>query len=525
MKRWLALTLTLFLHGTMAWAAGPILPQIFTSPGGEQSRAIDVVPDPANLRADWFRYFAVKPDELATRVNTAKLLLDRRYGVTGQEAGSGDGIRMVNRIKANLDAFAKASSLRDPQNLPSPEVLDRYTPGQALSLVKALRKARQDLRYERNDTDALESRVDDALRQSDQQMVAYLQIGVGNPARVDAGMEIMAERTAAVTSQLQLRLRYRALEIREGQLNELARAEAVAERRLTASPGEITRLEEQIKALEPELEESYARVFNERRRVLESNADTLEDEIAARYRQQRATNASVVFETANLRLESLKMQRDLAVMLATPEVADFGAIRARMTDFNARLEQIRQSLDQWLTASERERDRAGALLSTADQGPTLQTTVRLMNQDRLRLAQETVSAVSVLSSEITQLEFLTRWTTRAVTDNEGPIARAIGTMSASASAAGTWLSGITDRSLFKLGETPITLAGLFKVVMIVLLSWVFSWMFRRILVNVGHRFENESQSLVFIISRLSHYLIILIGLIAGLSSIGLNFTN
>jgi small-conductance mechanosensitive channel len=82
-----------------------------------------------------------------------------------------------------------------------------------------------------------------------------------------------------------------------------------------------------------------------------------------------------------------------------------------------------------------------------------------------------------------------------------------------------------DRSLFKLGETPVTLSGLFKVVVIILFAWALSWVFRRVLVNVGHRFENESQSLVFIISRLSHYLIILIGIIAGLSSIGLNFTN
>ena len=88
-----------------------------------------------------------------------------------------------------------------------------------------------------------------------------------------------------------------------------------------------------------------------------------------------------------------------------------------------------------------------------------------------------------------------------------------------------WTSGITDRSLFKLGSTPITLTGLFKLILIILFAWFLSWVFRRLLAGVGHRFEKEKQSLLFIISRLAHYLIIGIGIIAGLSSIGLSFAN
>ncbi|MEZ5739799.1 MAG: mechanosensitive ion channel [Burkholderiaceae bacterium] len=84
---------------------------------------------------------------------------------------------------------------------------------------------------------------------------------------------------------------------------------------------------------------------------------------------------------------------------------------------------------------------------------------------------------------------------------------------------------MTDRSLFKLGETPITLSGLGKVLLIVLLAWLISLAFRRGLAKLGRRFPKDSQALMFVISRLAHYLIIAIGVIAGLSSIGLNFTN
>lgn len=526
MKQWLALLLIVFLNGTTAWAAGPVLPQIFKSGAtdSQADRKIDVVPDPASLRADWFRYFAVPGDQLDERVASAKQLLDRRYGEQARQTDP-DLLRTVNRIQASLDAFAKASDLRDPQNLPAPEVLDQYTPEQALSLVSALRKARLDLTYESNDTDALQSGIDDALRQLDQQMVSYLQLGSGEAGKLAAGLNIMSERITTATSQLQLRLRQRALEIRKAQVDELARAEAVAEQRLVASDDEIRRLDAELTAISPVVDARRRAVFVERRRVLESSVDTLEDELAARYRQQRAIKASVALESAVLRELNLRTQRDLAGMLVPGADFDPAPINDRLSVLADRMKEARENIERWRNGSERERERAGALLSNTGDGPPVQDAVRLMNQDRLRLAQETVSDLSLLTDELTQLEFLARWTSRTLHSHEGPIARVFSRVSESAAGAGQWVAGAMDRSLFKLGETPVTLSGLFKVVVIVLFAWALSWIFRRVLVNVGHRFENESQSLVFIISRLSHYLIILIGIIAGLSSIGLSFTN
>ncbi len=158
MKRWLAIVLVSLLLGAPARAAGPVLPQIFKTSPTSESRKIDVVPDPGNLRSDWFRYFNVENDELAARVKAASDLLTRRYGPQSEQFGARRSSQ-IDRIRVNLEALLAARNADAPQSLPAPGVGDQYTPDQALALVSALRQARQDLGFERNDVAAMAASV------------------------------------------------------------------------------------------------------------------------------------------------------------------------------------------------------------------------------------------------------------------------------------------------------------------------------------------------------------------------------
>lgn len=521
MKRWLAIVLMSLLFGAPVWAAGPVLPQIFKSTANGDSRKIDVVPDPGNLRSDWFRYFNVEGDELANRIKVANELLTRRYGPQSQLYGARRSSQ-IDRIRVNLEAYLAAQAMDVPQSLPAPGVVDQYTPSQALELVAALRQARQDAGFEKNDVAAMGASVKTTQQSIDQRMASYLQMNETNPDKLDSGFQIMAKRTAVATTELQLISRRAAAELREKQVKELKQAEALAEQRLVATPAEIERLGTEITRLEPLVDEQRELVFNEERRVLQSSAVTLEDEVAGRYRKQRAIRASVSLESSLLQLEGLRTQRALSEMLVGGPDVSLPAVRKQLDALRDAETHAKQNIRRWLNDSERERDRAGAGLSSNN---TVQTPIGLMNQDRLRLAQDSVSALAALSAQLVQIDYLRRWTSRTMHNQEGILTRIGSTASEWGSAAVGWTSGITDRSLFKLGSTPITLVGLFKLVLIILFAWLLSWIFRRLLASVGHRFEKEKQSLLFIISRLAHYLIIGIGIIAGLSSIGLSFAN
>ncbi|PSW05535.1 potassium transporter KefA [Photobacterium lipolyticum] len=85
-------------------------------------------------------------------------------------------------------------------------------------------------------------------------------------------------------------------------------------------------------------------------------------------------------------------------------------------------------------------------------------------------------------------------------------------------------SGFLTGSLFKIGDTPVTILGLLRVVLIVTIALFFSSLLRRMLAKIAERNEDESSAL-YTIGRLGHYVILLVGMMIALSSIGLDFSN
>ena len=93
--------------------------------------------------------------------------------------------------------------------------------------------------------------------------------------------------------------------------------------------------------------------------------------------------------------------------------------------------------------------------------------------------------------------------------------------------AKTWgrLVRVAEVSLFEIGDAPVTPAGLFKMVLIMLLAIGASWLIRYLLNRGISRDKVSKQAAAYTLGRLLHYLIILIGIFAALGSIGIDFTS
>lgn len=80
--------------------------------------------------------------------------------------------------------------------------------------------------------------------------------------------------------------------------------------------------------------------------------------------------------------------------------------------------------------------------------------------------------------------------------------------------------------LFSLGGTEITTLGIMRVIAIWLLAWLVSKFIRQALDRfAAHREEVISPASLYVLSRVIHYVVIVLGLIIGLSSIGISFAN
>ncbi len=79
--------------------------------------------------------------------------------------------------------------------------------------------------------------------------------------------------------------------------------------------------------------------------------------------------------------------------------------------------------------------------------------------------------------------------------------------------------------IFALNETPINGLGIIKLIAILMAAWWLSKLLRRLLDRFGEKQAKVSRTSLYTMGRIIHYLILTIGILIGLSSIGLDFTK
>jgi small-conductance mechanosensitive channel len=87
--------------------------------------------------------------------------------------------------------------------------------------------------------------------------------------------------------------------------------------------------------------------------------------------------------------------------------------------------------------------------------------------------------------------------------------------------ANDWLS----TSLFRIGEAPVTVYGLLRIALFLLLAVVASRVVRMLINRFGTRESGHSSAGLYTVGRLAHYVLIAAALLIGLASIGLDFSQ
>ncbi len=80
-------------------------------------------------------------------------------------------------------------------------------------------------------------------------------------------------------------------------------------------------------------------------------------------------------------------------------------------------------------------------------------------------------------------------------------------------------------SLFDIGDTPVSAYGLLRVALIMVLAVLLSRLARHLLARFGARQPGSASAGLYTIGRLLHYVLITAGLMVGLASIGLDFSQ
>lgn len=485
------------------------------------------VPDPRQLEPGWWRYFAVEGEQLETQINNTLEGLDRlMLDLSGDLRASASPF--VELIRANLRALPQTLNLKpEPSSQAQPRSpRESYTVGELLDLHRQLREKQLAIQEERRDIRAAEEALGSLKNRVDTLMAAYLSRSSQDAQRLLQGLEIMAETSRVAVAEARLLYRQTQLVSQDPHLEQLEAEINLAAETLTAGYPELVRLAAEIDQAETTLEQAQDRLLSHQTTALNLVGDGPEARATEQFRRSRVVRSTVATAAAQIRLIRLQAEQAIVRILLEDVQVDSDALRNDLRRWRTSLRTIRRDAEQWTQDSEQERDRTGAAVAAVpDQMGGLLDSVQLINQDRFRLAQESLVAIQTLQQDIQQVDVLITQVERRLLALDGRLrdwlARGSQWLNQLWSDAGDWIS----TSLFRIGETPVTAVGLLRIVLFITVAWWISYWLRRALMQLGERREGVNLSAYYTVGRLSHYVLMTVGLMVGLSSIGMDFTN
>lgn len=478
------------------------------------------LPDPSSLSPGWWEFFHVDSEEtflkrkeqLVSSLGSLQSSLDQEQ--------KDKTAPLIRKLIVNLDALPKVKS-QAPEQTPEKPFFDSYTIDQQLdvadrtrALAFKLKAENRELLLTRANIRKIESHLDDL-------MVTYLKMEKNSFQRLLTGLEIMSLRSAVAVTDEKLDLIEQRVDLLRGELKRSKEEEKWANSHLNLS---TLNEEELIKSVE-EAKKSYEAAKSGALKADLSAAgswgDTPLDRSTGSLMQLKASDANTLLYLK----ESEVLFAELKLLMAREVNSEEGLSEKEkelLQEISTRLAALSDASSEAQNKADEELERT-ALLSK-ERGEESEELARL-HQESYKVAQSTLKNVEALKAKLYGANVLT----------DEIIARERGRTSKFSSLIldfTSWLTGCCTtafdwlhRSLFRIGDVPVTLYDLILALIIFGFAYVVSFLVRHFVARVAKRHGILSQSSVFILNRIAHYIILLLGLMLALSAIGLDLNR
>ena len=483
-----------------------------------QGVTAETVFDPAGLAADWWAQFnpgeEISQEDLTTRVNQAVAAIQASVAAAPDRESLEP---LVRRIEVGFERYLALHYETVPDIEALPVAQESYTLEEAVDRFDAWRSLKFQVEAEQQDQNWERSQLVTARKQQTRRRGDYLAMDIADSGKLAAGVNLIVRR-------LENEIRREALSIRKKQLG-------LAEERLTAMASELAAVAPRLQvgpddlALQQKRRDDAQKKIEKLTRASErdANALTLAGESAlvedASLQSLNATQRSLNLAISEARLERTRLAEALFQLITDEAGVDADANRKLIA-------QTREASTDWQTLQEGsrrvvERIRQGITPELDEQSPGAAE----KRQDLLDQLEKTGRLLSAQATSMARTEFVNGLLETRQNLADGWLVENL--KLAEASVVGLWdgTKGWLSYSLVEINETPVTALGLIRVVLIIAVAMWLSRVIRRALKTLGERRDGVNLSAFYTLGRLIHYVLLIIGIVMGLSSIGIDFTK
>jgi len=478
-----------------------------------------VIPDASKLKVNWWFFFQGSPSDLPQRVQEFESKINaQQASLPPDKYVYGNELR--EQIIANLYALVKTQEKTLVETSITAAIKETYTIQSWLELENLYRNKKKEITDEKADISYLSEALNGVTKQYDIEVVSYLNLDNAGANKFILGMEIMAIRTTLELTKQYLSNNRKVLNNLTQELSALYDEKKAAKQRLVAVENAIPKLNEQLRLQEQALIKVSIELNTIRSSALGAISRKPKDLSTHRLQEQRVIDATVNKAIATLNVIITRNMIALTSLLSNNEV-DLTVLKDQLDTWQEIIERISIQHDEWREKTLREQNRAQSRLLNLSAS---NEQIKLLNEQRNQLTQNTLLNLQNLMKLHANVTTLIDVSSIYLAKHEGGIEHWLITMNDLFKSSWGRASNFFTNSLFKIDETPVTILGLFRVVFILGIAVLFSSFLRRMLAKIAERNDGENSAF-YTVGRLAHYLILLIGIVIALSSIGLDFSN
>ncbi|MFZ2726954.1 MAG: mechanosensitive ion channel domain-containing protein [Methylococcaceae bacterium] len=494
------------------------------TPSGEK---LATLPQAEKLVSGWWDYFNVDEALLAKRIDEVQqqyLSILQTLPLNVKETANSHLHNLITNLKA-LQELRKPSTIA----LAKPIVQQaQYSIAQWLNLADELRKAEWELKERQVQLDNEAITLDAAQNRLNTLMLDYIATEPVDSNKLLLGLDIMAKRSAMAVGDEQLKLNKALLEQQRNSVDNLKEVSQNATDKLKTDKDFIQQSELQLQDLEAKVEPTQTAA---RKALLETLGVIEQTPLAlsnSHLRHQQAINAIVDEAALKLQIAKINAEKNLATLLLN-KLSDTALFNDALKQWQSQQKLQQQNALNWTkeTSDELNQVQDAIIRLSADSGNSDDSLVRLLKQ-RLKTAQAGLVSLKQMEVDNDELNKLMQEINNRLALHSGQLSiwfdwSLLQLLELKTKVMALWLE-----PLFTIGDTPVTIAGIVRVIIIIALAALISKLFQRVMRHLTERTdkgEHGHVSVFYTVGRLAHYLILLIGIVIALSSIGLDFTN
>jgi small-conductance mechanosensitive channel len=472
-------------------------------------------PDLAALPTDWWQQFDnaadVPLEQRFEQLNGA--LRDAVSQLDGEQLLTGQTLLQAIRTQFELLRLALSEPVTEPFG--TVPVRDEYTLEQFLDLRQEASELENRLSVPRLRIDELKHQSELVRARRDSLLLQYQGADINTPERLLTGLRLIEARLVSeliIADAERLEQRIEQIESRQGQINQ--RLE-YARDHLVADPAYTTELNADFEDALTQYQELTDTVASVQRQLLENLSKPQTRPSLLVLRKQQLTRASAAQALA--RLTILKLEAERIWQRQRVASAEAGRLdEAKLREAQVFISETLGQIETWTAASRT------TLLSPAPADSL--NAVKNMELAQAA-AQETLRYLEDAERTIDDLEVLTDLITVQQIGMQHGLRSIWTRLRLFAEDIGHTLAGYLAITLFHVSDVPVTFGSILTMILILVLGWGISWFIRHLVERLKSRRQFASSPVVYTLSRLLHYIIIFIAVLAAFGSIGLDFSN